>query len=79
MERELYTVAGAARILRVSAERQAIMDHAAKLFAISSPAVLNKWQQLEILMARWRDIERISQQRGPFIHALSYTNARQIL
>ncbi len=73
------TITRDAKIHRRPAERQAIFDNAGKLFAIASPAPLRKWQQLEVLMARWRDIERIGQQRGPFIYALSYSNARRIL
>jgi hypothetical protein len=68
-----------AAINRRPAERQAIIASSGKLFAIASPGPLSKWDQLEILMARWRDVERIAQGQGPFIYALSYSTARQIL
>jgi len=67
------------RIERKPAERQAVFDHAARMFAITSSGNLSKWGQLEVVMARWRDIEELAHAPGPFIYALTYSGYRQVL
>lgn len=67
------------KIERKPAERQAVLDYGAKLFAITSPDNLTKWLQLEVVMSRWRDIEALSAQPGPFIYALTRSGHRQVL
>ena len=66
-------------IERRPAERDAVFSHRARVFAIASREQLNRWAQLEILMALWRDIERLSAEPGPFIYALTYTTTRRVL
>lgn len=61
------------RIERRPAERQAVIDYGVKLFAITSPEQLDKWRQLEIIMSRWRDLEALAEQPGPFIYRLTRT------
>ena len=40
---------------------------------------LSKWDQLEILMFRWRSIEAIAHQPGPWIYAATRTRLRKEL
>lgn len=61
------------RIEQRPAERAAVIRHEVKLFAITSGEQLDKWRQLEIVMSRWRDIERLSGQPGPFVYRLTRT------
>lgn len=67
------------RIERRPAERQAVIDYGVKLFAITSPEKLDKWRQLEIVMSRWRDLERLAEQPGPFIYRLTRTTISPLL
>jgi hypothetical protein len=67
------------RIERKPAEREAVLDSGARMFAITSSDQLSKWDQLEILMRRWRDIQHLAEDPGPFIYALTYSTYRQIL
>lgn len=61
------------------AEADAVVAYNAKLFTIASKETLDLWRQLEILLTRWRDIERLSEQPGPFIYALYRTRATRVL
>ena len=61
------------------AERDAVIAYNAKLFIIASAKKLDLWHQLEILMIRWRDIERLSKQPGPLMYALYRTRATSLL
>lgn len=40
---------------------------------------LNTWDMLEILMSRWRDIEELGSQKGPFIYAVYRTSISKVL
>lgn len=48
-------------------------------FTIASDEKLDLWHQFETLMTRWRDIEHLSDQPGPFIYALYRTTATRIV
>ncbi len=61
------------------AERDAVIAYNAKMFTIASNEKLDLWHQLEILMIRWRDIERLSEQPGPFMYALYRTTTTKLL
>jgi hypothetical protein len=61
------------------AERDAVIAYNAKMFTIASDEKLDVWHQLEILMTRWRDIERLNDERGPFIYALYRTRATRLV
>jgi hypothetical protein len=61
------------------AERDAVIAYGAKMFTIASDEKLDVWHQLEILMTRWRDIERFSEHPGPFIYALYRTTTTRVL
>lgn len=65
-------------IQRRPAEWQAVMEHKAKMFTITSRGQLSKWGLLEVFMARWRQIEELASEPGPYIYAVSYSNVRQV-
>lgn len=67
------------RIGACPAERHAVVVNSAKYFAIASSEKSDTWHQLEILMNRWRDIERFSEQPGPLMYALYRTRATSLL
>lgn len=67
------------RIERRPAERQAVIEYGAKLFVVTSPEQLDKGRQLEIVMSRWRDRERLAEQPGPFIYRLTRTTISPLL
>ena len=52
----------------------------AKLFVFIKP--INKnfdlWSQLEVLMTRWRDIERLGEESGPFIYNVHRTTVNRV-
>jgi hypothetical protein len=54
-----------------------VIEHRARVFAITSQGRLSKWDQLEIAVARWRDIERLARTSCRFISALTYTTVRR--
>jgi hypothetical protein len=66
-------------IQRRPAEIKAVRDSGAKMFALTSREQLSVWDQLEIMMSRWRDIDRLSGEPGPFIYAITRTSTRQVL
>jgi hypothetical protein len=59
-------------------ERAAVREHSAKMVALSGKDASNKWGQLEVFMSRWRDIEALVDQPGPFIWRASRTTMTQI-
>lgn len=66
------------RIQNRLAERAAIKRSAARMFAITTAESLNRWALLEIVVTRWRDMERIVAERpGPFIFKLTRTGRLQ--
>lgn len=53
-------------IERRPGERAAVLAHRAKVVAITSDEKLTVWHMLEIVMSRWRDIERLAtEEDGP--------------
>lgn len=66
-------------IQRRPAEIEAVRESGAKMFALTSREQLSGWDQLEIVMSRWRDIERLSEDPGPFIYAITRTSVRRVL
>ncbi|WP_375426145.1 hypothetical protein [uncultured Friedmanniella sp.] len=55
------------------AEIDAVRDNAAKMVNLASQDAKNTWAQLEVLMTRWREIEALVDQPGPFIYVVSRT------
>ena len=53
------------------AEIYAVRDHGARMVNLASQDAMKTWAQLEVLMTRWREIESLVDQPGPFIHIAS--------
>lgn len=58
------------RITTRRAELAAVRDARARLFVLSARESLDTWGQLEVLMRRWQDIERLSAEDGPLVISL---------
>lgn len=54
-------------------EIAAVREHRAKMVALNQEDARTKWGQLEVLMTRWRDIENLVTEPGPFIWRASRT------
>lgn len=67
------------RIEAYPAERDAVIAYNAKMFTIASDEKLDLWHQFEIVMTRWREIERLSEEQGPFIYALYRTTITRLV
>lgn len=51
------------------AEIDAVIDSGARLVALAGQDATNRWNQLELVMTRWRDIEKLAELPGPFVYA----------
>ena len=60
------------------AEIGAVHDHSARMVTLHGPEARGTWEQLEIFMSRWRDIERCLDEPGPFIYTVTRTTFRPI-
>lgn len=79
------TVAGLAIITRDkqiqtrTAEINAVMSAGARMFAITSSETLDRWGLLEVVVTRWRDIENVATQPGPYVYAVTRSGIRQLI
>lgn len=60
------------------AERRTVREHGARMVALSGNDAGNTWGQLEVVMRRWRQIEELLDQDGPFIYLASRTVWRSL-
>jgi hypothetical protein len=60
-------------IIENRSEIAAVRENNAKMVALNRKDAANKWGQLEVFMTRWRDIENLTGQPGPFIWRASRT------
>jgi hypothetical protein len=60
------------------AELQAVKEYRARMVALSGKDARGTFDQLEIVMCRWRDIEACLEQTGPFIYTATRTVFRRI-
>jgi len=67
-----------AAISRRRVEKDAVLAAGAQMFAITDPAQLRVWDLLEIVMHRWRDMERLRERPGPYIFAVTRTRMSEI-
>jgi uncharacterized protein with PIN domain len=58
------------------AERQAIIDHGARVVRLDARHELNKWAQLEIVVSQWRRIEERLDLPGPWLVVVTRTGVR---
>ena len=61
------------------AEIAAVRDHGAKMVVLTAEDARSTFAQLEVVMCRWRDIERLVDQPGPFIYAATRTRLTPVL
>jgi hypothetical protein len=55
-------------------EIAAVRDYGARMIALTAADATNTFNQLEVVMCRWRDILRSLDQTGPFIYAATRTS-----
>lgn len=60
-------------IQRNLAEISAVRDYGAKMVNLASVDADRTWTQLEVFMTRWREIEALIAEPGPFIYVTSRT------
>jgi hypothetical protein len=48
------------------------------MVTLHGPEARGTWEQLEIFMSRWRDIERCLDEPGPFIYTVTRTTFRPV-
>lgn len=61
------------------AEIDAVRDHGAKMVNLASADATSTWNQLEVFMTRWREIEALADRPGPFIYIASRTGTLRTL
>lgn len=54
-------------------ELAAVQDHGARMIVLVGDDTKGTFAQLEVVMCRWRDIERKRDEPGPFIYAATRT------
>jgi hypothetical protein len=60
------------------AEIAAVREHRARMIALTGDDARSVFDQLEVVMCRWRDIERRLEESPPFIYAATRTRLRPI-
>jgi hypothetical protein len=60
------------------AEIEAVRRHGAKMVALSGKDAGGTFEQLELLMIQWRNIERVASEPGPFIYRATRTTFRNV-
>lgn len=66
------------RIQQHKREIDAVREHGVKMIALAGDDAVNKWAQLEVVMCRWRDIEKKLTEPGPFIYRATRTRLSPI-
>jgi hypothetical protein len=61
------------------AEIDAVRDNGAKMVNLASADARNTWEQLEVFMSRWREIEPLIEEPGPFIRIVSRTGRLRLI
>jgi hypothetical protein len=59
-------------------EIAAVRDHGARMVALAGADASSVFAQLEVVMTRWRDIERCASEPPPFIYSVTRTVMRSI-
>jgi PIN like domain len=74
----LLIVTRAKRIQTRTAELEAVRRCEARMFAITSPGNLGRWELLEVAVSRWRDMEAAAAQPGPFVYSVTRTSLKAV-
>ncbi|MGH3181964.1 MAG: hypothetical protein ACRD1G_17040 [Acidimicrobiales bacterium] len=64
------------RIQSKPAERQAVIEHSAKLIRLDPRHALSKWGQLEIVVSQWRRMEDRVDTPGPWLFVATRSGLR---
>lgn len=59
-------------------EIAAVREHRARMVALTAADAGSVFAQLEVVMSRWRDLERCASEPPPFIYAVTRTTMRSI-
>ncbi|MCY3559911.1 MAG: hypothetical protein OXH20_01870 [bacterium] len=65
-------------ISRRVAERQAVVQHRARMVVLAARDAQTVWAQLEVVMSQWRRIESLLGRPGPFIVRTSRTTLSDV-
>jgi hypothetical protein len=60
------------------AELAAVREAGARMVALSGRDAKGTWDQLEVFMTRWRDIEELLSLPGPFVRTATRTGIRPV-
>lgn len=60
-------------------EIDAVRQHGARLVVLSGKEARGPWEQLEILLARWRRIEGLVSTPGPWIYSATRTRIEKVV
>lgn len=60
------------------AERRAVLNHGAKMVALSGEDARFTWPKLELFMRNWRRVEEIASEPGPFIYLMGASGVRPV-
>ncbi len=66
------------RIQQHRAEIAAVRVNKARMVALSGDEARGTWQQLEVLMRQWRDIETLASRPAPFIYTATRTSLKAV-
>lgn len=61
-----------------TAEKEAVLQHGAKMFAIASPGKLHSGDLLHITLRHLEDIEASCGRDGPFIYRMTFTRLEEV-
>lgn len=59
-------------------EVNAVREAGARMVTLAGREARGTWDQLEIVMSRWRDIDRLLTEPGPFIYTATRTSLRRL-
>jgi hypothetical protein len=59
-------------------EKDIVLASSARMFAITSEGQLDNWGLLEVVVTRWRDMEKAAEEDGPYIYAVTRSTLRKI-
>jgi hypothetical protein len=66
-----------AHIKEHKAEIEAVRAAGARVVVLSGPDAISTWDQIEVIM-RWRAIERLCDETGPFIHLATHAGLKRL-
>ncbi len=66
------------KIQQHHAEKQAVMENAGRLIALSSAEAATVWSQLEVVMTQWRRIEALAEAPGPWVYSATRSSLKKV-